>query len=868
MALTTITGNMVSVNAIQGTLIADNAITAVHIASNAVTSIQIAENNVTAREIASNSITVAQLADASVESDKIANGVITTNHLNSAMISSQTEVTAVAGDFVLLGDTSDSNNLKKTPVSSLAPNALPLAGGAMTGAITTNSTFDGVDIAVRDAILTSTTTTAGAALPKAGGTMTGNTRLNDNVKHKYGSGDYFQVYHDGTNANMTNGAGHLTIDLTIADKDFIVKGTDGVADITALTLDMSAAGFATFNNGIRANRDISAFGANTGSSANRMALSMEGSGVSRLICNGPDMSTNGTFEVFTAVSGGTGSVKLGIDSSGNVGIGTASPSKALDVRGGDVTIYGGVDGYNATGERVRLYIGNNNSHIGAEYDKGFFISAGNSAPEFHIRQSTGYVGIGTDAPAYPLEIANNSTLSFAYQRTGVSAKKWGFDSDNAATYWVNITDNVRPLTLLNGGNIGIGTLSPGAKLEISGKDDAGAGDLLRLQFDNSPADTGITFTDIGDTVKNRISMDSGNTNDLQISAGTQMSFHTSSTSVANPRMTIDSTGNVGIGTTGPTQSLEVVDSDNYKGIHIRGSVAPCLTFAPSASTTPTWRVGISGYDGAAFAIATGASTGDVLHIKNNGNVGIGTTSPAYPLHVNGTLHVGISGTVANNVTGTLNIGNTGTYYMTQIKAINVTGNPSILNTRMGFFTLSGTGETVSDSTEKMSILAGSGNVGIGTINPGSKLTVNGSFSKSSGSFRIDHPLEAKSTTHDLVHSFVEAPQADNIYRGKVDLVNGSATVNIDTVAGMTEGTFVALNREVQCFTTNESNWDAVKGSVSGNILTIESQNSESTATISWLVIGERQDSHMYDTEWTDDDGKVIVEPLKETLENA
>jgi hypothetical protein len=51
--------------------------------------------------------------------------------------------------------------------------ALPKAGGAMTGAITTNSTFDGVDIATRDAVLTSTTTTANAALPKAGGAMTG-----------------------------------------------------------------------------------------------------------------------------------------------------------------------------------------------------------------------------------------------------------------------------------------------------------------------------------------------------------------------------------------------------------------------------------------------------------------------------------------------------------------------------------------------------------------------------------------------------------------------------------------------------------------------------------------------------------------------
>jgi hypothetical protein len=140
--------------------------------------------------------------------------------------------------------------------------------------------------------------------------------------------------------------------------------------------------------------------------------------------------------------------------------------------------------------------------------------------------------------------------------------------------------------------------------------------------------------------------------------------------------------------------------------------------------------------------------------------------------------------------------------------------------------------------------------------------IDGSLSKGSGSFKIDHPLPSKKDTHHLIHSFIEGPQADNIYRGKVDLVAGSATANIDTVAGMTEGTFVALNREVQCFTTNESNWDAVKGSVSGNILTIESENSESTATISWLVIGERKDQHMYDTDWTDENGKVIVEPIK------
>ena len=149
---------------------------------------------------------------------------------------------------------------------------------------------------------------------------------------------------------------------------------------------------------------------------------------------------------------------------------------------------------------------------------------------------------------------------------------------------------------------------------------------------------------------------------------------------------------------------------------------------------------------------------------------------------------------------------------------------------------------------------------------GGGIDISGSLSKGSGSFKIDHPLESKKDTHHLVHSFVEAPQADNIYRGKVDLVAGSATINIDTVAGMTEGTFVALNTDVQCFTSNESNWDAVKGSISGNVLTVESENSESTATVSWMVIGERQDQHMLDTNWTDEHGKVILEPLKDTEE--
>jgi len=143
------------------------------------------------------------------------------------------------------------------------------------------------------------------------------------------------------------------------------------------------------------------------------------------------------------------------------------------------------------------------------------------------------------------------------------------------------------------------------------------------------------------------------------------------------------------------------------------------------------------------------------------------------------------------------------------------------------------------------------------------VAVAGSLSKGSGSFKIDHPLPELTDTHHLVHSFVEAPKADLIYRGRVALVKGKATVNIDESATMTEGTFVLLCREVQCFTTNESDWTPVRGSVSGNILTIESQDATATSDISWMVIGERKDKHMMDTGWTDDNGRVIVEPSKE-----
>ena len=64
---------------------------------------------------------------------------------------------------------------------SVEPLRLTSTGATFAGNIVVSGTVDGVDIAARDAVLTSTTTTADAALPKAGGTMTGTLAMGANA---------------------------------------------------------------------------------------------------------------------------------------------------------------------------------------------------------------------------------------------------------------------------------------------------------------------------------------------------------------------------------------------------------------------------------------------------------------------------------------------------------------------------------------------------------------------------------------------------------------------------------------------------------------------------------------------------------------
>src|SRR6056300_809282 len=74
----------------------------------------------------------------------------------------------------------------------------------VSGNISVGGTVDGIDIAARDAVLTSTTTTANAALPKAGGTLTGDLNFGDNDTAIFGTGSDLEVYFDGFTAWFDN----------------------------------------------------------------------------------------------------------------------------------------------------------------------------------------------------------------------------------------------------------------------------------------------------------------------------------------------------------------------------------------------------------------------------------------------------------------------------------------------------------------------------------------------------------------------------------------------------------------------------------------------------------------------------------------
>ena len=145
------------------------------------------------------------------------------------------------------------------------------------------------------------------------------------------------------------------------------------------------------------------------------------------------------------------------------------------------------------------------------------------------------------------------------------------------------------------------------------------------------------------------------------------------------------------------------------------------------------------------------------------------------------------------------------------------------------------------------------------------IAVTGALSKGSGTFDITHPLDSSKR---LVHSFIEGPRCDLIYRGHVQLQNGTAVVNIDSDSvaqsdcAMTEGTFETLTTNPVYYLQNYTSFDSVRGIISGNQLTIVCENPLSSDTIHWYVIAERKDPFIKSWDRTNENGYLITEYSK------
>ena len=252
----------------------------------------------------------------------------------------------------------------------------------------------------------------------------------------------------------------------------------------------------------------------------------------------------------------TASYPLAILNGGNVGIGTTSPTTKLHVTGitqivesGNAAFYGG--------NYVRMF---NDQNYNFRNSGGTTIA--NIAMSGNTYFNGGNVGIGTTSPSSKLHVYNGEAiiatstdgLKLSYSVGNSSGIIDTAFSDNNLEFRTNGTTK---MWIANAGNVGIGTTSPSAKLEIRSDGSAAVGAEIRLQHDNN------NTNDVVSTIN--FANNAGSVGMIQ--AGTAganntgyIALFTDIAGSSSEKMRIASSGNVGIGTTNPDAKLHVTDS--------------------------------------------------------------------------------------------------------------------------------------------------------------------------------------------------------------------------------------------------------------------------------------------------------------------
>jgi len=378
-----------------------------------------------------------------------------------------------------------------------------------------------------------------------------------------------------------------------------------------------------------------------------------------------------------------------IDPSGDVGINTTSPTSKLHVV--ETT---------ATGTRIQLGTSSESALMNSGYTNDLLILNApygvNSATTSNIGAKWGIKFIGA------VDSLSNS-LGKTSAIYAVSEDTLGYNRGTSLAFYTNQLNDqtyAERMRIYHNGNIGIGTTAPEQKLHI-----ASSAAFAAIKFSNSTNSAGI------------ISYSADN-----------LYFYTSNTQ----RLTIDTNGNVGIGTTNPLRKLHITSSDNQL-VFISGSTAGTWMDFQS-STSNLWSAGADGTNG--FAIFNRTTNANAVTVANGGNVGIGTTNPTVKLHIIN------SGTVSSIATVRL-VGSTGNNAGSQIEfykaqtpeasiglASAVTGG---LSDDLILLSANPNSIVLSAGASGISVFKADGKVGIGTINPQTLLSLGGLGSTSAAS---------------------------------------------------------------------------------------------------------------------------------------
>jgi hypothetical protein len=280
---------------------------------------------------------------------------------------------------------------------------------------------------------------------------------------------------------------------------------------------------------------------------------------------GSGFSINTGFNVFRMYSAGKDisigsgvfsgiSPSLYITSSGNVGINTSSPSAQLDVNGSFAFRLGAFNGYVLTSD-----------NLGNATWQSLPASSWAVNGTHIYNNNSGNVGIGTNAPITPLSFASvlgnkislwgsNTNTHYGFGIQGSLLQMYCAGSGDNIAFGYGSSTNFTELMRIEGtGDVGIGITNPAHRLHVKGT----ASNIANFDGGN---DMWVTLSENG-VAKGYIGsyVASVSADDVElgtIGGNTTGAVHLTTNNTA--RLTVLNAGNVGIGTTAPTQRLHVI----------------------------------------------------------------------------------------------------------------------------------------------------------------------------------------------------------------------------------------------------------------------------------------------------------------------